>query len=750
MKPAFDPVWPWPLLLLAIALLVGTLWLGYPRRIAHLPRKWRNTLVAVRSVIIAMIVLLLLRPYLILESDEKSDAVIYLVMDRSASMATKDAAGNKTRHQALQDLFEKLRPSLDEIGEDIEVRIRELSAELEPVDGPSEVADGRITNICGALNSLAQAATQEKTGAVIFLSDGRDNGALSSGADPLRAARLLGRQNSPVYAVGFGSSEAVSNGADIALSELDVPSDVFVRNEVPVRVRLRTFGFQGQDVRLRVLIEQRIGLGFGKSGAMAPVPPSASNKTLRVITLESSQEDETVSLQFIPEEAGEIKIAVEAEPIDEEIRQANNRVETVIRVRSGGIRVAYFDRIRPEMKWLKRINVSSRVQLDVVPILGGALAERNVIGDRWFDDDAYDAYIIGDVPASVLGEARIRRLYRLCQDRGVGLMMIGGQDSFGRGGYHQTPLASLLPVVISGSDQQLTDPVPVVPTQAGIRNPILQIASLDQNLARWRELAPMEGANVFRLKEGTAPQVLAESANGMPMLVTQSTGSGRVMVFAGDTTWQWALQEDWAVEAHQRFWRQVIFWLTRMEEDGENKAWISVEPRQVMPGGNAEMSFGLRGEDGLPVKDANYKLDVIRPDGETSNPQPRAEALSAAADFTETDDPGDYWVRLEATGPDGTTHQHTTRFLVNNQDPELDNPAADPGLLREIAHVSGGDFLSGDELQKRLEEWAEDGLPGMQIKRSRSILLWDNWFVLLAFVGLMTAEWAIRKKRGLV
>ena len=750
MKPAFDPVWPWPLLLLAIALLVGILWLGYPRRIAHLPRKWRVTLVTLRSVIIAMIVLLLLRPYLVLESDEKSDAVIYVVMDKSASMATRDAAGDRTRYEAMQKLFDEIRPSLDEIGEEIEVRLRELSDELQPVEQPSQDPDGRTTNIGGALNKLAQAATQERTGAVLLLGDGRDTATAVSGADPLRAARLLGRQNSPVYAVGFGSTEVASNGADVALSELDIPSDVFVRNEVPVRVRLRTFGFEGRDIRVRVLIEQRGGLGFGTPGTVTQIPPSASNKTLKVITLQSNQEDQTVSLQFIPEQAGEIKIAVEAEPLQQEVRRANNRVETVIRVRSGGIRVAYFDRIRPEMKWLKRINVNSRVQMDVLPILGGALANNNVISDRWFEDEAYDAYIIGDVPASILGDQRIRKLYRLCQDRGVGLMMVGGQESFGQGGYHQTPLASLLPIVMSGNDQQLTDPVQIVPTPAALRNPILQIAAPDQNLARWRDLAPMEGANVFRLKQGTAAQVLAESSNGLPMLVTQSTGSGRVMVFAGDTTWQWALQEDWAVEAHQRFWRQVIFWLTRMEEDGENKAWISVEPRQVMPGGNAEMTFGLRGEDGLPVREASYKVDVIGPDGETVNPQPRAEGLSAAADFTETAAPGDYWVRLEATDSEGTTHQDTTRFLVNNQDPELDNPAADPGLLREIAHVSGGDFLKAEELKTRLQEWAEDGLPGMQIKRSRQILLWDNWFVLLGFVMLMTAEWAIRKKRGLV
>jgi len=309
----------------------------------------------------------------------------------------------------------------------------------------------------------------------------------------------------------------------------------------------------------------------------------------------------------------------------------------------------------------------------------------------------------------------------------------------------------LLPVAMTDGDQQLTGEVAMIPTRAAINNPILQIAPPDQNSARWNDLPPLTGANALRVKEGSPAQVLAESSTRMPLLVGQSTGRARVLAFAGDTTWQWALHADWAAEAHQRFWRQVIFWLTKMEYDGESPLWVTVEPRDLNPGRLAELSFGVRDENGLPLNGIAYDVKVQRPDGESEAVVPRAIDAHAEADYQNTLEPGDYWVHVSAEGKPGQGQLFSnTRFLVNARDPELDNPAADPGLMRELAHVSGGDYLTPETMLERLEKWVDHGLPSLQLKRSERINLWDNWFSLLLFVLVLLAEWFFRKKRGLV
>ena len=121
------------------------------------------------------------------------------------------------------------------------------------------------------------------------------------------------------------------------------------------------------------------------------------------------------------------------------------------------------------------------------------------------------------------------------------------------------------------------------------------------------------------------------------------------------------------------------------------------------------------------------------------------------SDFDKTLEPGDYWARVKASrGGEILGGVSVTRFHVNARDPELDDPTADYSLLREISHASGGEFLTPDQLLERLKRWANEGLPGLALTRQDRLSLWDNWFILLLLVALMTAEWAIRKKRGLV
>ncbi len=60
--------------------------------------------------------------------------------------------------------------------------------------------------------------------------------------------------------------------------------------------------------------------------------------------------------------------------------------------------------------------------------------------------DQYRAVIIENVPASQFGQLKMERLTQYVSDLGNGLLLTGGQRSFGVGGYHQSPLDEILPV----------------------------------------------------------------------------------------------------------------------------------------------------------------------------------------------------------------------------------------------------------------------------------------------------------------
>ncbi|MHB8605790.1 MAG: glutamine amidotransferase, partial [Thermoplasmatota archaeon] len=65
-----------------------------------------------------------------------------------------------------------------------------------------------------------------------------------------------------------------------------------------------------------------------------------------------------------------------------------------------------------------------------------------------------DAVLLSDYTADALGAAAARALAAEV-DRGLGLLMVGGWTSFGRGGYARSPLAEALPVqLVDGDDRR--------------------------------------------------------------------------------------------------------------------------------------------------------------------------------------------------------------------------------------------------------------------------------------------------------
>jgi hypothetical protein len=92
------------------------------------------------------------------------------------------------------------------------------------------------------------------------------------------------------------------------------------------------------------------------------------------------------------------------------------------------------------------------------------------------------------------------------------------------------------------------------------------------------------------------------------------------------------------------------------------------------------------------------------------------------------------------------------RFLVPDQDLELDRPAAEPSLMAQLAEMTkpaGGAALAAEELPDLLKRLA-DKPPELKQEVIAKVTYWDTWPFLLLFVGLLGIEWFLRKRWGLV
>ncbi len=66
----------------------------------------------------------------------------------------------------------------------------------------------------------------------------------------------------------------------------------------------------------------------------------------------------------------------------------------------------------------------------------------------------YDSVFLSNVPASALSDAQMTALQVACRDFGIGVGMVGGDTSFGAGGYRGTPLEETLPVSMDVKKQK--------------------------------------------------------------------------------------------------------------------------------------------------------------------------------------------------------------------------------------------------------------------------------------------------------
>jgi hypothetical protein len=747
LNPIFDSY-----LLVAVVtlLLAGLMWFGPSRE--KIGRRHQVMLALVRAAVIALMVLAMLRPTLIYMQTKKQSATLVVLADQSRSMSVPDAVGNKTRWQALRGTLQNAAPALAKLQRDFELKSYAFDAEVHEAaaeDGRIELPEkpeGKQTAIGAALEEVLGREAGKRLLGVVLLSDGAQRAYAPRDLPPQTAAARLKQLGCPLFTFPFGQSRGLGEAQDVAVKDLIVNPVVFVKNELTITGQVRVDGYVNVPIPVRLLFETA-------SGKMEVVAQQTIKATADGQLL-------PINLSYVPQVPGEHRLTLEAVNQPGELVTTNNQLSTFVHVLKGGLNVLYLTGSLGggEIAFLRRaLGSSPEIKLDYVRVdLRDPKNRPPDLAER-FKPGKYDVFLLGDIDATAFQGDELANLAK-CVSRGAGLMMLGGFQSFGPGGYGQTPLANVLPVGMERLERQQPDeplrtdlhwpgPLRMQPTALGLRHFALLLGGdRQQNAALWAQLPPLEGANKFHdLAPGAV--VLADAGSDKPLLVAHNFGDGRVLAFAGDSTWHWWMQG--YESAFKRFWRQVVLWLARKDQSQDGNVWIRLTQRRFAPSQRVDFAVGANSPTGEPLGDAAFKAEIVLPDGARRPLSLVRQAEQMAGSFRDTQTPGDYAIEVSATHKDQPLGSTRARFLVFQQDLELDNAAADAPTLESLAAMTGGQSLAPEQLPdlvKRLTEQTRS----LEVQQETKKTFWDTWSFFLTLVALLGLEWYLRKRWGLV
>ena len=731
--------WPgWLLALLTVLSAAGLAWLIWrqlPRAAPRL-RNWRAWLIwGLEAAMIALLLLLLWEPAIAVSELKSQQNIIAVLVDDSRSMSIADAGadGATARETAAVQALGRLLPGLEK---KFQTRTYRLDSTLTRMEKPGQWhADAAATHINAGLRQLVAETSDLPVGAVVLLTDGAEN----SGGIDLETINALHNRRLPVQTIGFGKEKATH---DLEIDDAVVAAKAMADSRMTATVSFHQYGYAGQKATLDV-----------KDG----------DKLLatREVALDRDGVDQSETMFFNAGDAGVKSIGFALEPLSGEDNTANNAVTRLVDVSAEPRRILYVEgEPRWEFKFIRRaeeedkgVQIVSMLRTTENKIYRQGIADPSELADgfptRAEDLFKYQAIILGSVEADYFTPVQQELLREFVDKRGGGLLFLGGRFALGDGGWASSSLADLFPTFLPNQKGTFhRESATVQLTPAGAESPITRL--LDDraaNIDRWRKLpylndyqdpgAPKPGATVLA-------QIMA--GHTMPLLVTQNYGRGKTAVLATSGTWRWQMNSPLNDPSHDLFWQQLLRWLAK---DSPGQVTATMPQQTLMDEGHVQMTVVARDQEFTPAADAHVSAHVIGPDDLSAmvdlTPVPNTPG-TYAMDWT-AEKPGSYVAEVTADRGSDELGKDVVSFRREDGVAENFHTQQNRELLEKLSDETGGRYWEQSQLDRLPMEisYSEAGISVRDTKQ-----LWDMPAVFLALLGLMSADWLLRRKWGVV
>lgn len=780
--------WNW--LWLAASLLgVAGLLLFWTYRAAP-PGRWRWVCLGLKALGLLALVFCLLEPLWSGQRARPGANLFAVLADNSQSLRVKDRGATRTRGDVLRDWLNPQRaPWLAALEANFELRRYLFDSRLQSSSAFAELAfDGRSTSLGGALRTLEERYRGRPLAGVLLFTDGN--------ATDLRGPALDLKGLPPVYPVVLGSQDPIQ---DLALQQVAVTQTAFEDAPVSIQADVTAAGYRNRPVSAQLL---------DRSGKRVAEQTLRPRRDLDTLAFRFQWRPETPGLSYyrVRLQASPEPQSPDAPAFSEEATLANNSRVVVVDRGHGPYRILYVaGRPNWEFKFLNRaVQADDQIQLAGLIRVAKREPKFEFIGRpgetsnplfRGFGNQApedierydqpvlvrlntrdefelrggfpstpeqlfaYHAVILDDLEASFFTPDQALLLQQFVSERGGGLLMLGGLESFQQGRYQRTPIGDLLPVYLDrAEDSKPPGPLHFQLSREGWLQPWARLRDNEADeKVRLQDMKPFQVLNRVReAKPGASviASVTDEAGKSYPALAVQRFGHGRSgAVLIGDL-WRWGLRDSQAHQDLDKAWRQLMRWLVT---DVPNPVELTVEPPRPEEPEAVRLQVRVRDPKFQPLDNAHVVVEV-RPllfeegSGAATNllRLPAEPASQAAGVYETTYVPrltGGYLASAFVTNAAGAeVGRAQAGWSTDLAADEFRSLTPNLPLLEALARQTGGQLLAPSQLEAFAHQLPQRQAPIME---AWTFPLWHTPAMFALASLCLLGEWGVRRWKGM-
>ncbi|HRR07632.1 MAG TPA: hypothetical protein PLO56_02975 [Rhodothermales bacterium] len=700
---------PWvliPALLVAAALT----WWTYGRSRPVLPLPKRLLLSALRFLTLAIVLVLLFEPILRMIRELPKRPVVAFLVDTSKSVGLRE----KELRSALQKL------NWRELDATIKVYTFDSATKPQVLEKlPQTPLRGERTDFSTALVKIREELGDDNLGGVVILSDGQYN----TGRNPIFLAE---RFPVPIHTVVVGDS---TRSRDVQIRKAITNEFAYLNTLVPVQVGVRNDGYDGQTATITLTDNGRM----------------VGSTTVKLV----AGQEVTSEVSFQPSQSGLRRLTASVTRFDGELTHENNQTTVAVQVMDNKLRVLLLGGApSPDLSALQQVLLSDP-NLEVSQLVQKAPGQYYFGG---FPDNfsSYDLLILHGYPGPGTSAAEVQKVANAAREGKPLFFFLSQQTNLG---LLRDGLGEVLPAKPSVVRNTHIESF-FSPSAGGAVHPVLEMETPKTDL--WKQLPPLL-FNQSRWELAPEARILASpQINGVvlpdPLLAVRSRGKIRSATLLGAGIFRWrSLPED--LDALKEFLPNLTLnslrWVTSRQDDKP----VRVRSTRTLYGSGEAVQFsGQVFDESLnPIDRALVQLTILGPDGDEI--PLTLGGLGSGRYFGDagTLPPGSYTYRATAKLGEQTLGSDAGAFAVGALSLEFQETAANAGLMRGLAQRSNGLFSHAKDAGSFIQRLKESGkIKPTFSKQETDLEPWTLWWLLLTLVSLLSVEWFLRKRNGLL